>query len=418
MKIDPYKIIRDLSFERLPGSDNEKKAASIITSYLDSLGLEVDKDEFHINSFDTGKGTLSIGKKSFDVIPYGLNTDCHVEAELVFLENAEILKYNKGKYKGKIVLTSGFSRKIEEYIKEQQLAAYIVIGKPLRQATSSSHRQKTYKEGFTNSATISYDDGVKLSKLQGNKAVLEISQVVSSRKAANLIVDIDGTDPDDNLTYLVAHYDTVARSPGASDNAGGTVSLIKIAEHFVKNKPKRNLRLIFFSGEELGLLGSQHYVAENEEEIIKKGSLIMNVDVSGDTVGANRIIVTGSRELLGYTEGLLREAGCCLNHSLDIYSSDQMPFTKLELPGISIARFGGKGSFHIHTPDDSYNNISAEGLKTPIKAALTMLERILNAGIYPVSREIDSSLKEKIEKYFWSLTYEEPALKWTPKYRR
>ena len=168
----------------------------------------------------------------------------------------------------------------------------------------------------------------------------------------------------------------------------------------------------------MGLLGSQHYVASNEEEVIKKGSLIVNIDVSGDPIGANRVVVTGSKELLGYSDGILREANYCISHALDIYSSDQMPFARLELPGISIARFGGKGSFHIHTPDDSVKNISPEGLKTPINAGIIILKRILNADIYPVKREIDSSLRDKIEKYFWNLTFEEPTLKWTPKYKQ
>jgi len=61
--------------------------------------------------------------------------------------------------------------------------------------------------------------------------------------------------------------------------------------------------------------------------------------------------------------------------------------------------------------------VSPEGLAKPIEAAKSILDRILNAEIYPVKREIDSSLREKIEKYFWNLSYEEPKLQWTPKYK-
>jgi hypothetical protein len=417
MVINPYQIIKELNFERLAGSENERRAAAIISEHLNTLGLKCRKEEFELTTFATGKGVLKVGDSSFEVFPYGLNTDCRVEAELVFLENAEILKQNKGMYKGKIVISNGYSRTIQEALKEQELAAFIAIGPPCREAPSSSHRQKTFQDGIINSATISYENGVKLSKIKGKKALLEMTQQVSRKTAANLIVDIKGSEPDKNLTYLVAHYDSVARTAGASDNAGGTVSLLSVAEHFVNHKPKRNLRLIFFSGEELGLLGSQHYVSAHEEEVKKEGSLVLNIDVSGDPVGMNRVIVTGSKELLGYSEGILNEADHCLSHSLDIYSSDQMPFTRLELPGLSIARFGGKGSFNIHTPADHYKNISIEGLKTPIAAAKILLNRILNAGIYPVKRTIDSSLKEKIEKYLWNLNFEEPTLKWEPKYK-
>src|SRR5690554_109789 len=281
-QIDPYIILQELSFERLAGSNNEKRGAEVIISNLKQLGLKVKRESFGLNSFDTGKGKLTIDDKQFEVVPFGLNKDCRVEGEFLFLENPEILKQNKGRYRGKIVAAYGFSRQLLESIQDQELAAYISISRPERKASSSSHRQKTFKDGYTNSATMSYEDGIKAARLSGRIGVLKITQDVSEKKATNLIVDIEGTDPDDNLTYLVAHYDSVARSPGASDNGGGTVSLIKIAEYFINNRPKRNLRLIFFSGEELGLLGSQHYVASHEEEVIKKGSLVLNIDVSGD----------------------------------------------------------------------------------------------------------------------------------------
>jgi len=46
------------------------------------------------------------------------------------------------------------------------------------------------------------------------------------------------------------------------------------------------------------------------------------------------------------------------------------------------------------------------------------LKRLLNAGIYPVEREISDKLKDKILKYLWNLNYQEPELKWEKKYKR
>jgi aminopeptidase YwaD len=418
MKLNPLKILNELSFERIAGSENEKKAAAIIENYLKLLKLDMVPEEFTVYSFDTGTGMLSVGNKQIPVHPYGLNKNCTLSKEMVFLENPEIMRHNKGRYRDKIVLSFGYTRKIQEIINEQQLAAYIAISTPFREASSSSHRQKTYLDGYINSATIKYDDALRLIKHSGETVGLKIVQKVEERKAYNLIVDIEGSNPDDNMTYLVAHYDSVARSPGATDNGGGTVSLLKIAEHFSKHKPKRDLRIIFFSGEELGLLGSQHYVNSHEDEMKNKSSLVLNIDVSGDPIARSRIAVTGSKQLLGYSDGVLKETGLCIDHSLDIYSSDQMPFTIHEIPGISVARFAGKGSFNIHTPKDHPRFVTAEGLREPILAGRILLDRILNAAIYPVRKEIDSSLKEKIEQYLWNLSFEEPKLMWSPKYKR
>jgi hypothetical protein len=45
------------------------------------------------------------------------------------------------------------------------------------------------------------------------------------------------------------------------------------------------------------------------------------------------------------------------------------------------------------------------------------LERILNAGFYPVPRGIDDSLRDKIERYLWQSRLEKPELQWREKYR-
>ncbi len=418
MSVNPLAVLKELSFERLAGSSGEKKAADIIKKHITSFGLELKEEEFELHSFNTGTASLRIAGKEFQIYPFGINKNCKMKGEFLFLENPEIMRYNKGIYRDKIILSYGFGRRLYEVLQEQQPAAFIAIGSPFREASSSSHRQSSISNGYINSATIDYKTALKLIKLSGKEAEFEISQSVQKKKAKNLIVDIEGTNPDRNLTYLVAHYDSVARTTGASDNAGGTVSLIKIAEYFAKKRAERNLRLIFFSGEELGLLGSQAYVNKHKEEMEQEAGLVINIDVSGDPIAKNKVVVTGSKELLGYSEGVSRELGHFFEHSLDIYSSDQMPFTQFEIPGLSFARFAGSASFHIHTPNDHHRFVSAVGLKAPIETAKYFLQRVLNASIYPIRKEIDGVLREKIENYFWMLNYQTPDLKWKEKYKK
>ena len=47
---------------------------------------------------------------------------------------------------------------------------------------------------------------------------------------------------------------------GANDNASGTAVLLTVAEELFREPPPFTVRLIAFGSEELGLLGSQHYV--------------------------------------------------------------------------------------------------------------------------------------------------------------
>jgi Zn-dependent M28 family amino/carboxypeptidase len=315
-------------------------------------------------------------------------------------------------------MTYGATRRIHELLKENGVLAFIAISSPHKRATNLSHRQKRYEEGTVPAMTIEYDDAAELLKLSGKPAKITIKQKVEKKKAHNIVVSLGKAKRDDSLTYLVGHYDSVARSHGSTDNAGGTVCLIKAAEYFTQNPPERELKIIFFSGEELGLRGSFAYTQQHEEEIKNRGRLVVNVDVAGDVIGTNTYIFLGSHAHRGYYGGISREAGLMFSERLDIYSSDGVPFAVYEIPSVNLARMNGKGTYFIHTQDDVAEYTDPRGLADLSRAVELILDRTLNADIFPVKKEIDSSLQEKLEKYLWNSTLEKPELKWTEKYKK
>jgi len=121
--------------------------------------------------------------------------------------------------------------------------------------------------------------------------------------------------------------------------------------------------VVWFSGEELGLLGSFAYAEAHQEEIKKRLRLVVNVDLAGDPIGRNTMFVLGSKELLGYSGG--------------IYSSDCMPFSIYEIPSLNLARVGGKALFYGHTADDVARHTSEYGLTDVYQASVALLQRIL-----------------------------------------
>lgn len=416
--INPYKVIKEIGFERLAGSEGEKKAIQILTSHLKDLDVNYKLENFKLVSFNPGEATITCGDRKFPARPYGLNKNCRITGELVYLDNPVTIEANKGAYKNKIVISYGASRRLASILLEGNVAAFISISKPGREVSSSSHRQNSFKEGYVPSMTIKHEFAEKLIRFSGKIVEIDLKQEVKEVKAHNIVVDIKGKDFDDNLTLACGHYDTVAHSAGSSDNGGGTVSLLKVIEYFQKNKPLRDLRIIFFSGEELGLLGSQAFVEKHKEELKKRAGFVVNIDVSGDPVGIDVLAVTGTKEILGYCDGLCREVGITMKTNLGIYSSDSMPFTKYEIPSANISRFGGKANLFIHTEDDIPKYVNKPGLDNTITSSITILDRILNAKVYPIQKEIDGSLREKIEKYLYNLTYEDPKLEWTPKFKK
>lgn len=81
--------------------------------------------------------------------------------------------------------------------------------------------------------------------------------------ADNVEATLWGEDPTSDEIYIVCgHYDTVSGSPGADDNASGTVAAIVAAHVMSQYAFNHTVRFVGFSGEEEGLLGSHEYVEE------------------------------------------------------------------------------------------------------------------------------------------------------------
>jgi carboxypeptidase Q len=83
----------------------------------------------------------------------------------------------------------------------------------------------------------------------------------------NVIAELPGSDPvlKDEVVLLGAHFDSVAASPGATDNATGCGAIMEAVRILkaVGAAPRRTIRIGLWGGEEEGLLGSRAYVREH-----------------------------------------------------------------------------------------------------------------------------------------------------------
>lgn len=66
----------------------------------------------------------------------------------------------------------------------------------------------------------------------------------------NIFADVSGKVPGEGILVVGAHYDTVAGSPGADDNASGVAGLLELARLASEKPLRRTVRLVAFSLEE------------------------------------------------------------------------------------------------------------------------------------------------------------------------
>ena len=77
----------------------------------------------------------------------------------------------------------------------------------------------------------------------------------------NLIAELPATEMSEDWIIVGAHYDTVDASPGADDNASGVTAVLLVAEELAHLSVRlANVAFVFFDQEEIGLVGSRHFV--------------------------------------------------------------------------------------------------------------------------------------------------------------
>ncbi len=137
-------------------------------------------------------------------------------------------------------------------------------------------------------------------EVKGWKADSEVTVARDEIKAKNVVGVLEGAGPLKDETLVIgAHYDHVGYGLwgstggkaaagkihyGADDNASGTTGLMELARRFGAQKNRQGRRIVFiaFSGEERGLLGSQHYCKEPLYPLDKTAAML-NMDMIGRT---------------------------------------------------------------------------------------------------------------------------------------
>ena len=104
----------------------------------------------------------------------------------------------------------------------------------------------------------------------------------SSRVGYNLIADWPGGDTD-QVIMAGSHLDSVASGAGINDNGSGSAAVLEaaLAVSRTQYQPTRHLRFAWWGAEELGMVGSRHYVNNLSTANRAKISGYLNFDMIG-----------------------------------------------------------------------------------------------------------------------------------------
>ena len=169
---------------------------------------------------------------------------------------------------------------------------------PVGRIGRAAAREILSAAGMTVDADTAFGKGPAPRSEEPSALVLqgEFNVQLVSRKTRNVIGFVPGADPErrEDVIVIGAHYDHLGWGEhgslyrgsvpmihnGADDNASGTAGVLELAQHFADTPAGRTLMFMTFSGEEMGLLGSAHWVS-NPTMPIERVRAMFNLDMVG-----------------------------------------------------------------------------------------------------------------------------------------
>ena len=232
----------------------------------------------------------------------------------------------------------------------------------------------TFGERFDTPTTgISRADGQELVRaLQAGPVTATVSLLADMVSSQNVVAikpegSGDTGDPGDvsDIVIVGGHYDTVPGAPGAGDNAAGTAVAVEIASRLADIDLPYELRIVLFGSEELGLLGSSHYVSTLSPDEIERTTLMLNLDA----LGAGQLEVIGDRPLVNAVMGIAESEGIRIRQGVVPLgaSSDHASFRAVGIPVVFLV---GSDSTRLHSPGDTIGGVRQELLGQAVLISL------------------------------------------------
>jgi Iap family predicted aminopeptidase len=157
---------------------------------------------------------------------------------------------------------------------------------------------------------------------------LQVDATSERRETQNMIAETPGGE-EGRVVMAGGHLDSVAGGPGINDNGSGAATLIELAEAIGPKPQGARVRVAFWGAEELGLLGSRHYVSSLARDERRRIRAYINLDMVGSPNPVRALYSDGDARL---ARVLRRAAGAPLGRVAASASSDHAPFEEAGVP--------------------------------------------------------------------------------------
>ncbi len=373
-----WTFLKQLTEELSPresATDEEKVAADYLLGELEDMGYQARLQPFTFERLSARKGVLlpggeTIRSSHLRFSGVGAATGVLAAVALAYPEDV-----SPDLVSGKVALIRRgqitFEEKTARVTQAGAIAAIIYNNEPgLFSGTLRT-------QAGIPVVSISKADGERLLSLvttssTDDEITVTISVGTTAYPSRNVIADRSAVPGNGKVLVIGAHYDTTPGTQGANDNGTGVSTLMTLSAELADVQLPFDLRFILFGSEEVGLLGSRHYVEGLSQSEIASIVAMINIDSTGsgvtlEAIGdsdlADRALAFADSNEIPIRRGALSRRG----------SSDHAPFRDAGAPVLMLI---ASDLSRINSPRDDIEFVRPEFMGAAAAIALDLIDRL------------------------------------------
>ena len=321
--------------------------------------------------------------------------------------------------KGAIVLVRSVAMKSFDDLFAEYLAAPAMMNAAAAQGAaailflSTRPRDLMYRHTITwgdltpiPMAQVAREDGLRLGRLleaKGNgqvRVTLDVRNSIGGPwQAANVVAEIRGSEKPDEIVLLGAHLDSWDLGTGALDNGVNCALVTEVARAIAAGpRPRRTVRFVLFTSEEIGLLGSLGYVRKHKNELDAHVAVLIHDIGDGKMTG---YFTNGRADLDPAVRAALAPVaswGADNTNPEAILGTDNFDFLLEGVPNFVANQETERYLADYHAASDTLDKIDLELARRNAAVAAVAVLGFANAPARPGPRQTRAQIQELLAK--------------------
>jgi len=227
--------------------------------------------------------------------------------------------------------------------------------------------------------------------------IVTTPRVVRNAPAENVVAEVRGSEKPDEVVVLGAHLDSWDLGRGALDNGCNAALVVDAARQIAAaarlRRPRRTLRFVLYTGEEVGLIGSFAEVRAGREVLDRIAAMVTFDIGTGRTTGFS----TGGRpDIAAAADAALAPAASLgpFTQTNDAFlGTDNYDFLVEGVPTFVANQDGAPYTPDYHAESDTFDKVDVRELKADTAIAAVFVWDLADAAARPGPRQSHAEIE-------------------------